>query len=197
MADNKDTYTSGAVSDLLGIPPRTARRYLTTGKIPATQNPITGTWKINKQDLIEFMKKYDLDTSKLEDPMKIMVVDDDPAVIKLIVMTLIRSEFRLAVVSTTDGYEALIRLGKEVPDLVVLDIQMPGTDGRQILKVIKESEHTQKVKILVVTGYPDLIDEMKQLGADDGMSKPFKPTELIDKIKKMLPKLEYKKATEQ
>jgi len=188
----KDTYTSGQVAELLGIPARTARRYLTTGKIPAQQNPITGTWKIGKDDLRKFMEKYQLDTSALTAPPKVLVVDDDATIVNLVVRSLEKSQYRFDIDSTTDGYEALIKVGKEAPSLVILDVQMPGTDGKQVLKVIKENEHTQSVRILVITGYPDYIDEMKALGADDGMAKPFKPFDLIEKIESMIPDLQLK-----
>jgi len=192
MGQKEASYTSGKVAKLLGIPARTARRYLTTGKIPASQNPITGTWKIDKDDLVKFMKKYNLDTSALTSPPKVLIVDDDASVVKLVAKSLQKSKYLLDVTTTTDGYDALIRLGKSVPDLIVLDVQMPGTDGKQILKVIKENEEMKSLKILIVTGYPDFIDEMKQLGADDGLAKPFTPLDLISKIETLLPDLEEK-----
>lgn len=192
MGQSKDSYTSGRVAELLGIPARTARRYLTTGKIPATQNPITGTWKIDKKDLIDFMRQYNLDTSELTSPPKVLIVDDDPSVVKLVAKSLQKSKYKLDVDTTTDGYEALIRLGKSIPDLIILDVQMPGTDGKQILKVIKENDEMKDLKILVVTGYPDFIDEMKDLGADDGLAKPFTPLDLIGKLELLLPELEEK-----
>jgi excisionase family DNA binding protein len=183
----KDSLTSGEVAEMLGIPARTARRYLTTGKIPAQQNPITGTWKINKDDIIAFMHEYGLDTAKLEKPAHILVVDDDPVIVKLISKVLQKSNWRLTVDTSEDGYDALIKLGERPPSLVILDVQMPRTDGRQVLKVIKQSEHTQNVKILVVTGYPEYIVEMKEAGADDGLEKPFDTEELLNKIKMLLP----------
>lgn len=185
----KDSLTSGEVAEMLGIPARTARRYLTTGRIPAKQNPITGTWKINKEDLATFMRDYGLDTSTLDEPSRILVVDDDPAILKLISKILQKSGWRMHMETCLDGYDALIKLGNNPPDLVILDVQMPGTDGKQILKVIKQNEHTQSVKILVVTGYPEYIPEMCDMGADDGMTKPFEPDALLAKVRELLPEI--------
>jgi hypothetical protein len=56
----KDTYTSGEIAKILDIPDRTARAYLSIGKIQGTQNPITGRWKVTKETLLDFMKQYEM-----------------------------------------------------------------------------------------------------------------------------------------
>ena len=183
----KETYTSGQVADLLGIPARTARHYLTTGKIPAVQNPITGTWTIRREDLLSFMKQYNLDVSRLNNPSRVLIIDDEPAVVKFIARTLERSKYDFRVDTTMNGYDAMLKLGATIPDLVCLDIQMPEMDGREVLKAIKRTEGTEKVKVLVITGYPEAIEDMKQLGADDAMTKPLNPVDLLAKILELLP----------
>lgn len=184
----KETFTSGQVAEMLGIPARTARRYLSMGKIPATQNPITGTWTITREALVRFMQQHKLDTSVLANPSRIIVVDDEPAVLKFITKTLNRSDRNFIVDATSNGYDAMIKIGTTSPDLICLDIHMPGMDGKKVLKAIKKNPSTSNVKVLVVTGYPGEIDDMLQLGADDALAKPFKPNELLDKILALIPK---------
>jgi excisionase family DNA binding protein len=60
MAMEKTTLTSGQVARLLGISPRTARRYLTQGRIPAEQNPLTGRWRVTREALLAFMHEHNL-----------------------------------------------------------------------------------------------------------------------------------------
>ncbi len=183
----KESYTSGKVADLLGIPARTARHYLSTGRIPAAQNPITGTWTIVREDLIAFMHEHKLDTSVLNHPSTVLVVDDEPAVVKFITRALEKSPYRFKIDSTNSGYEAMIKIGQTIPDLICLDIQMPGMDGPEVLRAIKKTEGTEDIKVLVITGYPEAIDEMKELGANDALTKPLNPVDLIEKVLELLP----------
>ncbi len=176
----KKTYTSGEVADLLGIPARTARRYLADGKIPAQQNPITGTWTIHHDVLLEFMKAHNLDTSSLDEAYRVMVVDDEPSIVTLVTRTLQRSDLNVAIESSTNGYDALIMLGNMTPHLVVLDSRMPGTDGRQVLEAIRKNTRTHDARILVISGFPQDLEDMLALGADQALAKPFKPEELLD-----------------
>ena len=182
-----NTYTSGQVAKLLGIPARTARRYLAIGRIPATQNPITGTWMIRGEELAAFMEQYNLDTATVLSSARILAVDDEPTIVNLIEKYLERSDRDYIIDTTLNPYDALIRIGTAPPDLVCLDVCMPGMDGKQVLEAIRSNYKNDQVKVLAITGYPSEIGNMLQLGADDAMAKPFKPEQLIDKVAALLP----------
>ncbi len=184
--NKKFTYTSGEIAKILDISDRTARAYLRDGKIPARQNPITGRWKISKEDLLGFMKQYQLTPKEVEFQPRILVVDDEPAIIEAICKTFQEKFPDWVIDTTTSGYDALIRLGAEAPDLLILDICMPETDGPKILEAVRTSEQTASVKVLVITGYVEMIDEMLERGADASLEKPFSADDLLAAASKLL-----------
>jgi len=184
--NKKFTYTSGEIARILDISDRTARAYLRDGKIPARQNPITGRWKISKEDLLDFMKQYQMTPTEVEFQPRVLVVDDEPAIIESI-CKIFQEKFPDWVVDiTTSGYDALIRLGAEAPDLLILDICMPEADGPKILEAVRTSEQTASVKVLVITGHVEKIDEMIERGADACLEKPFSPEDLLAATMKLL-----------
>ncbi len=124
----------------------------------------------------------------------ILVVDDEPRVVQLISMNLELEGFR--VVTAPDGYEALARIGKDQPDLVLLDIMLPDMDGFQTLKKIRESD-TIPVIFLSVKGEEfDRVHGL-DLGADDYITKPFSPRELISRIKAVLRRTEARAVSQE
>lgn len=106
---------------------------------------------------------------------RILVVDDAPTNIKLLV-ELLRAEHSVQV--ATFGEQAiLIATGDSPPDLVLLDIDMPGMDGFEVCRQLKEYEETRRIPVIFVTGRDDEVNEDKgfKLGAVDYVTKPFKP----------------------
>ncbi len=183
----KDSYTSGEVAKILSIPDRTARRYLKNGRIVADQNPVTGTWTVKREILLDFMRKQNLDSVEIEGPLRIMLVDDDPIVLKVMAKALERLKSELVVEAISNPYDALVRLGIAAPDLLALDLHMPGIDGKQILAAVKRNENTQDIKVLIVSGFPEEVHETRLAGADDALIKPFTLDEFADKVRRLLP----------
>ncbi|MCD6300007.1 MAG: response regulator transcription factor [Dehalococcoidales bacterium] len=122
----------------------------------------------------------------------ILVVDDEPHMVQFISMNLELEGFR--VVSATNGYEALEKVTRELPDLVILDIMMPDMDGFETLEKIREVS-TIPVIFLSVKG--EELDRVHglDLGADDYMTKPFSPRELVSRIRAVLRRTEAKALT--
>ncbi|MGQ9546049.1 MAG: response regulator transcription factor [Dehalococcoidia bacterium] len=119
----------------------------------------------------------------------ILVVDDEPQVIRFTKMNLELEGFR--VVSATNGYEALDKIVKELPDLVILDVMMPDMDGFETLQKIRE---ISAVPVIFLTVKGTEFDRVRglDLGADDYMTKPFSPKELISRIRAVLRRTEAK-----
>lgn len=119
-------------------------------------------------------------------PASILAVDDSMSVRRMV-------EFALksrghAVVTTADGQEALEALERDQFDLVVLDINMPRLDGLSFLKMVRERPEWADLLILVLTteGQDADRDRAMALGANDYMAKPFKPTELLERVAELL-----------
>lgn len=183
---SKKIYTSGEVAEMLKIPARTARRYITNGKIRGTQNPITGTWTVTHDALEQFVSKNRIDPQVLAMPKRVLVVDDDPHLVLMMIRTLKRLDPRLEVEFSHNGYEAMMKIGAIMPDVICLDIQMPGVDGRELLQALRQNAGSNQIKVLVMTGHPDRLGEMLKLGADDTILKPFELDDLLGKIQRLL-----------
>ena len=123
---------------------------------------------------------------------KILVVDDEPQIINFITMNLEPENFR--VVNARDGYEALEKVTRELPDLVILDVMMPDMDGFETLKRIRELSSVPVIFLSVKGQEFDRVHGL-DLGADDYVTKPFSPRELVSRIKAVLRRTEAKGLT--
>jgi len=117
---------------------------------------------------------------------KILVVDDEPEAVELLEFNLKQAGY---VVSTAgDGAEALKRARTQTPDLILLDVMLPEMDGFEICKSLRLDPATAKIPIVMLTAKAAEIDRVLglELGADDYLTKPFSPRELLLRIKKIL-----------
>jgi two-component system, OmpR family, KDP operon response regulator KdpE len=128
------------------------------------------------------------DESKL-----VLVVDDEPRMINFIRMNLELENFR--VTSAENGLEAVKKVREMLPDCVLLDVMMPEMDGFEALKMIRD-ESTVPVIMLTAKGEED--DKIKglNLGADDYVTKPFSPREVVTRVKAMIRRAELPAAVE-
>jgi two-component system KDP operon response regulator KdpE len=116
-------------------------------------------------------------------PAKILVVDDEPHLVKLVRSNLEAQHFK--VITAMDGVSGLAMVEKEGPDLVVLDIMMPGMDGFDVLQKIREFS---SVPVIMLTAKDQDVDVVKglSLGADDYVKKPFSVHELLARVEAVL-----------
>lgn len=116
----------------------------------------------------------------------ILLVDDDPDIIKLLTGYLEKEGF--SVLSAGDGLKALEVLQRVSPDLAVLDQMLPGVDGLEILRRIRRNPAGEGLPVLFLTARVDDTDKIVglELGADDYVTKPFNPREVTARIKALL-----------
>lgn len=116
-------------------------------------------------------------------PAKILVVDDEPHLVKLVRSNLEAQHFKVA--TAMDGVSALAMVEKEGPDLVILDIMLPGMDGFDVLQKIREFS---SVPVIMLTAKDQDVDVVKglTLGADDYVKKPFSVHELLARVEAVL-----------
>ena len=117
---------------------------------------------------------------------KILVVEDSTTQRKIICKMLAQTGYNI--LEAKDGYDALAVAAQEKPDLVLLDIIMPGIDGYKVMSKMREISGLEKVPIIMLTSRDKLIDKMrgKVSGTDEYLTKPFKGDELLEKIDKYL-----------
>ena len=121
---------------------------------------------------------------------KIMVVEDDPDIAQLLAITMKKAGFDVAV--SENGNDALNLIRRHPPDLVILDLMLPGIDGFEVCKEMKREPKTADVPVLILTARGEEIDRIigLELGADDYLAKPFNPRELLARIKAILRRCE-------
>jgi two-component system phosphate regulon response regulator PhoB len=120
---------------------------------------------------------------------RVLVVEDEPDIAALIAYQLTREGFRVE--TAANGSDALTAVNREVPDLVVLDRMLPGISGDEVLRRLKEEKSTRTIPILVLTARREQEDRIEglELGADDYLTKPFSPRELVLRVQAILRRL--------
>ncbi|HEX5502626.1 MAG TPA: response regulator transcription factor [Thermomicrobiales bacterium] len=117
---------------------------------------------------------------------RILVVDDEEHIRQLVTLYLSKEGYRVETAAT--GHEALTRVYAARPDLVILDLMLPETDGWEVCRELRRSRATEDLPIIMLTARDDLIDKVLglELGADDYLTKPFNPRELVARVRAVL-----------
>jgi len=122
----------------------------------------------------------------LEDVPVILVADDDPDMLALVTRHL--RTMKCKIVEASDGEMALALAHKELPELMILDVMMPGKSGWEVCKAVREDESLKDTGVIMLTGIGETLNAMTSplYGADENIDKPFEFPELDFKIKKVL-----------
>ena len=123
-------------------------------------------------------------------PKKILAVDDEKFIVRLVQVTLERQGY--TVVSASDGKEALEKVDSEKPDLVVLDVMMPYMDGFEVLQTLRRNPATRDIPVIMLTAKAQDADVFRgwQSGVDCYLTKPFNPLELVSFVNRIFQSLE-------
>lgn len=118
--------------------------------------------------------------------MQVLVVEDDVDIAELVAFNLERQGWECALVH--HGGEGWEQIQRQHPDLVILDVMLPGMDGMQIFRAMKENEMTRGIPVIFMTARGALDDRLEGLsmGADDYVTKPFSPKELVLRVRNVL-----------
>jgi two-component system alkaline phosphatase synthesis response regulator PhoP len=120
---------------------------------------------------------------------RILVVDDESDILELVHYNLSKAQYD--VVSVASGEEALAQVRTTPPDLIVLDLMLPGVDGLEVCKALKRDTRTAAIPIVILTARGEEADIVAglELGADDYLTKPFSPRVLLARIRAVLRRL--------
>lgn len=108
----------------------------------------------------------------------ILIVDDEPGIIKFLKLKLEIAGFQVSI--SSGGQEALQLISKQVPDLMLLDIFMPGMDGFEVLAELRKN---YELPVIVLSARSSIAEQALSAGANDFISKPFSPEEVIKRVK--------------
>ncbi len=116
----------------------------------------------------------------------VLVVDDEPMARTLLRLMLVRAGFDVS--EAEDGYDALERIKEEIPDLVILDVMMPGLDGFSVCRAVRESARTAHLPVIMLSAKTDLdsVNRGLRAGANKYLTKPISPDELARQVRSVL-----------
>ena len=119
-------------------------------------------------------------------PTRILVAEDDPDIGSLLEHYLRKAGFMATIV--TSGRDVMPQIKREAPDLVVLDLMLPGLDGLQVCRAIRADANTAAIPIIMLTAKAEESDRIVglELGADDYITKPFSPNEVVARVRALL-----------
>ena len=177
-----DWLTPNEVADLLMVSPVTVRQWAQKGLLEARTTP-GGHRRFSIDAVRQFAIREGM-SSRLEGKagLSILVVDDDRQLNRFLVELLRSKHAGTLVESAYDGFEAGAKVQAVKPDVVVLDLMMPGMDGFQVCERLKSDVDTMHVRVVAMTGYSIEENERRIMdaGADRFLKKPFSNTELLD-----------------
>lgn len=185
MASETKYLSIPKAAKLCGVGRTTMWKWVKNKKLQAIVTP-GGHHRILKKDLEGFIRDHLAASSSKPRKEKILLVDDDPQIQKTLIKLLIRQDFRVE--NASDGFEAGTKISLFKPDLVILDLFMPGIDGFEVCKVIKKNSEYNNVKVLAMTGYdtPENKEKILAAGADGYMSKSSDMDNLVSTIRELL-----------
>lgn len=186
MSDIKH-LTTGQVAKYCGVHYQTVIRWIKSGKLKAFQLPGRGDRRVRANDFVSFLNENNFPIpEEFDSPTRaVLIVDDVKSEVEAIKRVLRKTGAKLHV--AMDGFEAGRMLETISPDLMTLDLMMPGVDGFQVLKRIRSSDQFKRLKILAISALPE--EELQKAlteGADDVLAKPFENQLLLDKVNALL-----------
>ena len=128
-----------------------------------------------------------LPSGQVKDMARVLVVDDDAAVRKLIVQLLTKLG-RYQVEEAVSGVDGLLRIGTTTPDLLILDLKMPGMNGLEVCRAVRRNDQLTKMKVLITTGHPHHPDlsEIRAMGYTDCYTKPIRVHQFAEMVETMM-----------
>lgn len=166
------------------------RQWIRDGRLQAFQTP-GGHARIEVAEFKRFLERYGMPSYRAteasdDEAPRVLVVEDDPEVVQLIQDFLEVHPRPLEVEAASDGYDALIKVGSFRPDLLILDVVMPRLDGIEVCRRLRAVPETRDVKIIAITGHPEMVQPILTAGADACVPKPFDFRTLSKEVGRLL-----------
>ncbi|MBN2406155.1 MAG: response regulator [Elusimicrobia bacterium] len=181
-------YSTIEIAQLINVAYKTVGRWIDDGELEAFKTP-GGHRRVYAENLVVFLRKHnmkipsEIDGSAVKN---ILIVDDDETVRKSIEKAIRKKIKNSDVHTASDGFRAGQAVSDHNPDVVILDLKLPGLDGFEVCRIIKERDRNKK--IIAITGYdtPENRRKILKAGADDYIVKPFDAEDIVESIKKLV-----------
>jgi excisionase family DNA binding protein len=176
-----DWLTLGQAAKFLGVAQSTIRKWSDQGRVPAFYTP-GGHRRYRRHDLEQFLERSG--PGGREGPV-VLIVDDDERLREFIRVNLEMEGY--TVVEAANAEEGLGAVEQQPPDLILLDVMMPGVDGWEMLRRVQERHGVGSIPVIMFSGKVDDADAAAR-GAQGFIGKPFDPQQLIESTKQLLPR---------
>jgi excisionase family DNA binding protein len=170
---NRAYMTPNEVAELLMVSPVTVRQWAQKGVLKAVTTP-GGHRRFLGEDVEAFAKERGMQL-RSNSPLRVLVVDDNHTFAQYLVDLLATVSKPIVALAAHDGFDAGRKVQQFAPDIVLLDLKMPGLDGFTVCQQIKDDPTTQHIRVIAMTGYftPENELKIRQAGAEACLSKPF------------------------
>ena len=172
----KSFLTTFEISQICEVNPTTVQNWVKGKKLKAYVTP-GGHRRVRREDLISFMREFGMPipTQLGGAPTFILIVDDEKDIIDLLTLLLRDGNKKIEIAGAQSGVEALLIIGERKPDLLILDIMMPGMNGIEVCQRLKSTPVTKQIKIVAMSGAADpaIRQEALAAGADLYFAKPI------------------------
>ena len=185
----KQVFSTGEAAAICKISQQTIIRCFDTGRLEGFRVPGSKFRRIPRDSMIKFMRENDIPLDMLEESgrQKVLVVDDDPEIVELMVDVFER-DGRFEVRTASSGYDAGVLTQEFRPDLMILDYMLPDVNGNVVCKTIRQNSAFNHMRIIIVSGVinQEEIEQLMKVGADAFLKKPFSIDELVNRMVELL-----------
>jgi excisionase family DNA binding protein len=181
--------TTGEVAAFCHVTDRAVLKWIEEGKLKAYRTPGNHS-RINTADILNFLKEYNMPIPEEFQPggaKKILIVDDDKEMVSAI-RRVLANQRKYEIDVAYDGFTAGKKFVEFRPDLVLLDIRMPGLDGYEVCSLLRQNPETQGIKVIIISGILDMdaVEKIMKIGANDYLTKPFRNEFLVMLVERVL-----------
>ena len=164
---------------------KTALKWIEEGKLKAYKLPDSGVNRISRKDLIDFMQRFGLpvpEELRTSGVPRLLIVDDEVSAINMLRRLLRSNEFDIE--EAHDGFEAGRKIESFRPDIMLLDLRMPGMSGQDVLQEIKRNPSTQHIQVIILSGFIETGEKklLIESGAAGVLDKPIDRTQLLSML---------------
>jgi excisionase family DNA binding protein len=182
-------FTSHEVGDILQVNPSSVVKWINDGILPAFRTP-GGHRRVTATELVRFAQHHGMpvpEQLKSLATTRVLVIDDEPRFLHSIERALKPFEEEIEVATVENGIDAMLRVGAFKPEIVLLDLKMPGLDGFEVLDRLAKNPDTKGVRVIAMSGEmdPGTVERCRNLGAESCLQKPLPTGELVQMLRDM------------